>query len=122
MAPRTRSASRRARSAAGTFRLLDRLPDDEFIHTASLLLAADLRAALRLSQASAALLARLEPVREQAAARRLRWLPEMTHADIDISGEVRTLTMQRYDWRWAAGSLLPTVGRSCWKVRIDVSA
>ncbi len=71
MAPRTRSASRRALAAAGPFRLLERLPEDEFILTASLLLAADLRAALRLSQASAALLARLGPVREQAAARRL---------------------------------------------------
>ena len=64
--------------------LLDGLPDDALMITATLLLAADLRATLRLSQASAALLARLEPVREQAAARRLRWLPELTHASIDV--------------------------------------
>ena len=104
MAPSTRSASPRGPPRRHVSRLLDRLPDDEFIHTASLLLAADLRAALRLSQASPALLAQLGPVREQAAARRLRWLPAMPHARMQISGEGRTLTKHGADWwRWAAG-------------------
>lgn len=101
--------------------LLDGLPADALIITATLLLAADLRAALRLSQASAALLARLGPVWQQAAARRLRWLPAMTAANMDISGDGRTLTQRGGIGRWAAGSLLPTVGRSSWKVRIDAT-
>ena len=82
------------------------------------------RDALRLCSASRSLRARLEALRALAAARRLRWLPELS-AYHEITNAARTLTVlnHRHDEiePWVAGGLLPTEGRSRWRVRVERS-
>ena len=102
------------------------LPEELLHLVADALLHKHLPSVLRLSQASTALRGRLAAVRAAAEARRLRWVAEMTNTNkIGISDEGRALTKVPgpggYRYAWAAGSLLPTVGRVSFSVRIERS-
>lgn len=87
------------------------------------LAAGDLPAAVRMAgQTSKGLRTMLQPVLAEAITRRLQWLPEQTmrHA---ISNDGKTLTKvlaNGHECSRSAGPLLPTTGRSAWKVRVDV--
>ena len=96
------------------------LPDELILAIARLILATSLPAAVRLAQACKSLCPRLLPVLEDAVRRRLRWCPShtMRHA---ISSDGRALTKTHangHDCACAAGPLLPTVGKSAWRIRI----
>ena len=107
------------------------LPEELLHLVADALLHKHLPSALRLSQACTALRGRLAAVRAAAEARRLRWVAEVTDTNVlATSDEGRALTRVGYGqggiWghegdAWAAGSLLPTVGRVSFSVRIERS-
>ena len=98
------------------------LPDELLVAAASVLLASDLPSVLRLRQACKTLRSKLEPVRAEAEARQLRWMPDATVGH-SISNKYRTLTsVSTGEYPWAAATLLPTVGQSFWRVRVDVRA
>ena len=99
------------------------LLDELLIEAARHALAADLPDAMRLAQTCRGLRRTLAPVTAEAAARRLRWQREYT-AVHEIDGLTLTAVDQDPDARaepWAAGSLLATVGRTSWAVRIELS-
>mmetsp|Transcript_12193 Transcript_12193/g.26345 ORF Transcript_12193/g.26345 Transcript_12193/m.26345 type:complete len:268 (-) Transcript_12193:72-875(-) len=76
------------------------------------------RDALRFCQTCRAMRAKFEALRVLAEARRLRWLPEAT-AKHAISEDGRTMTVvggRDNVESWVAGSLLPTTGKSAWKI------
>ena len=81
--------------------------------------------ALCLCQACHLLRSKLHAVRDMAATRRLRWEPVLTvKHKINESGITLTVgaIFERTDPEpWAAGGLLPTIGRSSWKVRVENS-
>ena len=59
-----------------------------------------------------------------AESQRLTWLLELTSKQIAISDEGRALTVATCDDSiepWVSGKLLPLVGKSAWKVRVDRS-
>ena len=108
--------------------MIDTLPEVMLAYIAQLVLFDSLPSALRFGQACKSLQRRLEPVRRQAAARRVRWVPELT-ASAAISDDGRSLTKLgpplgrgEFGWAdcwtdgwvddwadgWAAGELLPT--------------
>lgn len=65
----------------------------------------------------------LQTVHEAATARRLQWLPSHTMRH-HISNDGRTITKTHangHDCSCAAGPLLPVVGKSAWRVRIEES-
>jgi len=86
-------------------------------------LANNVRDLLRLCQTCQTLREKLEDVRRLAETRRLYCLPELTAKQIVISNDGRTLTPASCtdDVPWVSGRLLPTVGRTAWKVRVDNS-
>ena len=98
------------------------LPDELLAITARMCLEAHLPAAVRLAtQTCHGLRARLHPVALNARPRRLQWSAAHTVRH-QISNDGRTLTKTHangHDCACAAGPLLPTTGRSAWKVRID---
>ena len=115
------------RSIAARARLFDllALPDDLLLKVARHALAMEVPAALRLLQTCKALHARLGVVPAEAEALKLCWVQEGM-VEHTISEDRLTLTEQ--DWGtsgqklpWAAGALLPTVGRSTWAVRVETS-
>merc|ERR1719335_780838 len=87
-------------------------------------LASSPRDLLRLCQSSQTMRTKLEVLRLLAERKRASWVPELTAKQIDISNEGRTLTVVSHDDSiepWVSGRLLPTVGKSAWKVRVDRS-
>lgn len=103
--------------------LLELLPEVlEIVGRAAL--ANNLRDCLRFSQACKSLHVALQAVRLLAQGRRLQWLPELTthHAIKDEARAVSGLGPRaRAHQPWAAGGLLPTVGRSVFRVRVEWS-
>ena len=104
--------------------LLELLPEVlEIVGRAAL--ANNLRDCLRFSQACKSLHVALQAVRLLAQGRRLQWLPELTthHAIKDGARVVSGLGLRGLlaPQPWAAGGLLPTVGRSVFRVRVDWS-
>ena len=117
--PRTRAQTRR-----DSLFDLAALPDELLQHAALLLLADDLQSLPRLRRASQGLKQRLTRVWRQALARRLQWQPtKSTRCEISNSG--RTVAHAGGDvWGhmpWCGASLLPTAGRSRWRVCIDAT-
>jgi hypothetical protein len=98
------------------------LMDELLLDIGRHLLAAQLPDALRLAQACRHLHRALEPVTATALARRLQWIAELSHAG-EVHEEGRVLTTVASDGRlsWAAGSRLPTSGRSLWGVQVERS-
>ena len=98
------------------------LPDEILLHAARLCLSASLPAAVRLATQTCHTLRRaLQPLPAEAERRRLRWQPSLTlrHA---ISSDGRLLTKTHangQDCACAAGPLLPTAGRSAWRLRVE---
>ena len=119
MSPITRSAARAARVT------LLSLPDELLEAIARSLIATnDMCAAVHLCGAcSKEIAVRLEMVKVEAEARRLRWLPDITRHHT-ISDHGRTALFS-YDHElsellsgWTAGGPLPTAGVSSWKVQV----
>ena len=79
------------------------------------------RDALRLCQACQALRAKLGAVRAAAEARRLIWLPGVTHKRSNHGRTLTALGGGDSVEPWVVGGPLPTVGRSAWTVRVDRS-
>jgi hypothetical protein len=98
------------------------LPEEVLIIVARHALAAHLRSATHFAtQTSRSLCACLRPVLQEASARRLTWLGSHTLRH-DISPDGRSLTKTHangHDCAHAAGPLLPTIGRSAWRVRVE---
>ena len=103
---------------------LESLPVELIIAVARLCLAEHLPSAVRLAtQTCQRLCASLQPVLADAAARRLRWLPSHTMRH-SISSDGRTLTKSHangHDCSLAASQLLPTTGKSAWRIRVEES-
>ena len=111
-----------ATQAAAIFDLLD-LPDDLLVKVARHALAMEVPAALRLLQTCKALQARLGAIGAEAEALKLCWVEEgMVEHTISEDGLTLTRTGCGPRMSWASGSLLPTVGRSTWAVRVEKSA
>ena len=106
---------------AATLHLLA-LPDELLILVARHAQAMEVPAALRLLRTCKALQTRLGVVRAEAEALKLCWVEEGMELHT-IGEDGLTLTSRRYGSKmpWAAGSLLPTVGRSTWAVRVEKS-
>ena len=93
------------------------LPEEILLRTARLCLSASLPAAVRLATQTCHTLRRaLQPLPAEAERRRLRWQPYLTlrHA---ISSDGRLLT-KTHASACAAGPLLPTAGRSAWRLQV----
>lgn len=102
-------------------RTLLSLPDDLLAVVARHCLVVHLPAAVRLATLCRRLRAGLQPVVVEATAKRLRWLPSHTMRH-RISSDGRTLTKSHangHDCSCAAGPLLPSTGKSAWRVRIE---
>ena len=104
------------------------LHEDLLICMALHLLVMHLPSALRLVQTCKAFHASLQPVIKVAEARRLRWISELTEYHT-ISGNGSTVTKHGplglahpFSRPMSASRLLPTVGDSAWRVRVDKSA
>lgn len=82
------------------------------------------RDALRLCQACQTLKTKLKTVRVLAELQRITWVADLTAEHIAITDEGRALTVVGCNDRiepWATGRLLPTVGKSAWKVCVERS-
>jgi len=107
--------------------LFAELPNDVLLAVGEAILALNLPAALQLRAASVHHRQLLESLKAKAEQRRLRWLPQLsslpsTHpAFYQICNEGRTVRRVPFHrgWVWAVGSLLPTQGKSSWRVRVD---
>lgn len=98
------------------------LPEDILEFIGRLVLAADLPAGLRLRQSCGALHGRLELIKAEAEARRLRWVEAVRHG-ISADGQVLTSGHDSSSglMSWAVGPLLPVQGKSSWSVKVEVS-
>ena len=99
-----------------------RLPEELQMYIARYVLEVSLPAAVHFSALTKELRETLAPIHKETLERRLEWLPDYTLRHT-ISNEGRTLTKvmsNGHECSVAAGPLLPTSGRSAWKVRIDV--
>ena len=98
------------------------LPEEVLLIVARHTLAVHLPAAVRFAtQTCQGLRAGLRAAVEEASARRLRWQAAHTLRH-DISADGRQLTKTHangHDCAHAAGPLLPTTGRSAWRIRVD---
>ena len=97
------------------------LPNELLLDVGRHVLSVDLPAALSLRQTCRRLCTSLDLMRAEAETWRLRWEADATtgHA---ISNDGRTLTsMCGPDHPWAAGTVLPTAGHSCWKIHVDTA-
>lgn len=104
-------------------RLLE-LPDELVYECGVQALVQDGRSLLRFLQASKRLQHLFKPLRLRAEERRLRWDAAVTLKHT-ISGDGRTLTAVHGDGGvtpWAAGCVLPTAGKSAWKVQVETSS
>ena len=98
------------------------LPDDLMLVVARHALAIELPAALRLLQTCTVLHARLDVViRAEVKALRLCWLEVVLHSIGDDGLTLHVLGSHGDKLPYAAGPLLPTVGRSTWAVRVETS-
>ena len=97
------------------------LPEEVLLVVARICLAAQLPAAVRLATQTCRLLCTgLQPVLVEASARRLQWLPlhTMRHAVSDDGRQLTKTHANGHDCACAAGPMLPTAGKSAWRLRI----
>ena len=117
------------------------LPDELSILVWRAILFMDVCSAMRLCQANKYLRSKLEPVKAEARAFWLLWggIKQVATVLPDVSYGVVTLTSGKCEIRnnrrsvvaqgsqtwgsggWAVGNMLPTKGKSSWKLRIDLS-
>lgn len=100
------------------------LPEELLLSVTRLTLAGSLPTAVCLATLTCRGLSKvLRPILVDAAERRLQWLPMLTMRH-KISDTGRTLVKTHangHDCACAAGPLLPTVGRTAWRVRVEES-
>lgn len=100
------------------------LPDSLVEQVGHDLLVGSVRDLFCLCRSCQILHAKLKLLRVLAEARRLRWLRKATSEHVAIGNDGRTLTVVSCNDRiqpWGTGRMLPTSGKSKWKLRVDRS-